>query len=455
MRSSSFCFSWRVVALTLLVGVASLQATVLTYPLGYAQDDDNPDFPAGTAGASVSSTYGDNVTQADIDAGYYGAEGGPTPDVLVWNDYENIYVKVSDDGFGDLASVLCSPYGWYLIELKTDTNHVIELHGFDMAARTDEGATIEVDIQIDGQTVEVLEPFIYGRAGVNGVEHVHFDGSNADGASGVHGFGTIVGRHIGIVVCPGTFGEDVGISNITFSQREDFQAYAAEPGSEATDVSLATSSLAWASHEDVVYDVWFGTRADFADVTPVRTVETTLDLAETALPFVSLDPDATYFWRVDTVQTDGTVTTGAVWSFTTVAGQAEAPTPLSESINQSGLEGQLSWTGPDGWEYVEACYHVYLGTEAESLVQISPSEGLSECVWPLTEALEASTTYFWRVDAVVHGVTYPGVVWSFDTAPLKATWPLPADKGAALASSHLRWGRGRYRRVTSSLLGNQ
>ncbi len=133
MNPLRFFMMLRAGAILLLVLAAAGQAAVLTYPMGYSQDDDNPDFPAGTSGASVTSTYGDNITQADIDAGYYGAAGGPTPNVLVWNDYENIYFKVRNDGYGDLPSVLCSPYNWYMLEFKADDNHLIDLHDFDLA----------------------------------------------------------------------------------------------------------------------------------------------------------------------------------------------------------------------------------------------------------------------------------------------------------------------------------
>ncbi|MDI6447500.1 hypothetical protein QJ522_00470 [Sedimentisphaerales bacterium M17dextr] len=252
--------------------------------MGYSQDDDNPDFPAGTSGASVTSTYGDNITQSDIDAGYYGAAGGPTPNVLVWNDYETIYVKVGDDGYGDLPSVLCSPYNWYMIEFKTDNNHLIDLYGFEMATRADEGAQITVDLLIDGQLVKRLSPHIFGKAIVDGLGRVHFDTSDAQGESGTYGFGTITGRHLGIRIWPNPLGEDVGITNIHFSQREDFQSFAPAPAPETTDVSLDTASLAWTSHDDVAYDVWFGTTADLAGVTPVRTAESALDLADTARP---------------------------------------------------------------------------------------------------------------------------------------------------------------------------
>jgi len=439
LRSSVVIKAFLLATLTLAV---SAQAAVLTYPLGYSQDDDNPDLPAGTAGGSVSSTYGDNITQADIDAGYYGAAGGPTPDVLVWNDYENVYVKVSDDGYGDLPSVLCSTYGWYMIELKTSNNYLIDLHGFNMAARTDEGAQISVDILIDGQMVKRIEPFVYGKAGVDGIKHIHFDTSDAEGEGGVYGFGPIAGRHIGIRVWPNPLGEDVGITNIHFSQREDFQAYAADPAPETVDVSLATTSLSWASHDDVEYDVWFGASSDLTDVTPIRTTESTLGVDQTALEFGALDPNMAYFWRVDTVQADGAVTEGAVWLFDTVAGQAGNPVPLSAAINQSGLNPQLAWTGPEGWEHVEATYLVYLAAAGEDLALVSPETGLSECGLALDETLLAATDYSWRVDTVVHGQTFAGSTWSFATAGLKATCPLPADEGEGLPGSKLRWVAG-------------
>jgi hypothetical protein len=438
---STLCYSkiFRATLIAVLALVVSVEAAVLTYPIGYSQDDDNPDVPAGTAGASVSSTYGDNITQADIDAGYYGAAGGPTPDVLVWNDWENVNVKVSDDDYGDLPSVLCSPYGWYMIEFKTDNNYLIDLHSFDMASRVDEGADIEIDILIDGETVKTLTPYIFGKEGMFGVKHVHFDTGMAEGDAGIYGFGQISGRHIGIRIWPRPLAEDVGITNIQFSQREDFQAFNAEPVSEANNVTLATSALTWASHDDVEYDVRVSTDADLAATTPIRVAETTLNLSQTALPLGEMDPNVTYYWRVDTVQAEGTVTNGPLWSFTTVPAEAFSPQPLTGSVNQYGLGRQLSWSGPEGWEHVRATYHVYLSDNQNTLTLISPTGGLGECSWLLNDSLKASTAYYWRVDTVIHDTTYTGTVWSFDTALSGATNPLPIHEGMAVAGSNLRW----------------
>ncbi|MHC4121867.1 MAG: hypothetical protein ACYSWO_30745 [Planctomycetota bacterium] len=45
-----------------------------------------------------------------------------------------------------------------------------------------------------------------------------------------------------------------------------------------------------------------------------------------------LDPGATYYWRVDEVEADGTVREGAVWSFATLPLEAHFPSPVDGAV---------------------------------------------------------------------------------------------------------------------------
>jgi hypothetical protein len=126
-----------------------------------------------------------------------------------------------------------------------------------------------------------------------------------------------------------------------------------------------------------------------------------------------LTPGVTYYWRVDEIGADkATTATGDVWSFTAASATAYGPVPADGAtwVDQGTA---LAWkTGKD--------------------------------------ALEANTTYFWRIDEVAAtGAKQPGPVWSFttmgtipiDDPSLLAWWRM--DEGAG--SRIIDWsGHGRH-----------
>jgi hypothetical protein len=133
-----------------------------------------------------------------------------------------------------------------------------------------------------------------------------------------------------------------------------------------------------------------------------------------------LEPGVTYYWKVDEVEADGvTVYPGALWKFTAQPYQAFAPTPADGATAQ--LPGQnLTWgAGKDA-----AQQHVYFGSDLLAVTNrdASVDQGITSELTFKTEALRASTTYYWCVDTVKADATVePGTVWSFTTGDAGAT----------------------------------
>ncbi len=131
-------------------------------------------------------------------------------------------------------------------------------------------------------------------------------------------------------------------------------------------------------------------------------------------PQASFDPGplefgTTYYWRIDEIEADGTTRhPGDTWSFTTVARQATRPDPANHAVGVA-LDKILSWAPG-----VSAATHdvyfgagsppPFIGNQAQARFDPGP--------------LEASTTYYWRVDEIeADGTTrYAGDTWSFKTA---------------------------------------
>lgn len=148
----------------------------------------------------------------------------------------------------------------------------------------------------------------------------------------------------------------------------------------------------------------------------------------------ALAPNTQFFWRIDEVGPGGTKK-GPVWSFQTGPAQAINPQPANGS---GGFDpaGNLQWTAGAG----AASHDVYLGTDMTAVENATPlSTGIfrgnqTGTIFDPIANLDASTTYFWRIDEVASdGVTKTkGDVWSFTTRLGKATAPMPANQATGV-----------------------
>jgi hypothetical protein len=129
------------------------------------------------------------------------------------------------------------------------------------------------------------------------------------------------------------------------------------------------------------------------------------------MPFPDgLVPGTTYYWRVDSIEADGTTKyEGNVWSFTITPKTAYAPEP-ADAAELVDLNVVLKWQPGFG-----AILHaVYFGDNFDDVNNAAgglPQGNMSYNPGELTMA----KTYYWRVDELEPPFTHKGDVWSFTT----------------------------------------
>jgi hypothetical protein len=214
-------------------------------------------------------------------------------------------------------------------------------------------------------------------------------------------------------------------------------AAAALPGKTSRphpdDASIAVGrafDLHWAPAADATsYEVYFGT----ANPPPSRGQQ-----AGTMFDPGQMSFDTTYYWRVDSVNSQGT-TAGDLWSFTTLS-----PNPPTRATLVSPADGATdvpvgtnrAWK----WGGSARSYNVYFGTSNPPAFQRNQT-GFSFS----SGTMAYCTTYYWRIDPVNDDGTTTGDVWSFTTQspptpPGQAANPTPADQATNVSRSvRLNW----------------
>jgi len=190
------------------------------------------------------------------------------------------------------------------------------------------------------------------------------------------------------------------------------------PALGATNIAISTP-LAWvAGANSSSYDVSFGT----TNPPPIVTANQT---ATTYQPAAALASNTTYYWRINAHGAGGT-TAGALWSFTTAAPATPAPsvpsgpTPANGSANALP-NAALNWAASTN----ATSYDVSFGTVNPPPLVSSNQQGTS-----YQAQSSASTTYYWKVDAIGAGGRTAGPIWTFTTgAPTPPPPPPPPPAG--------------------------
>ncbi len=191
-----------------------------------------------------------------------------------------------------------------------------------------------------------------------------------------------------------------------------------------------TFDLSWAPAVDATsHEVYFGT----TNPPPPQGQQTGTLFDPGQMSF-----GTTYYWRVDSLNNEGT-TTGDLWSFTTLL-----PNPPTKATLVSPAHGatDVPVNADRKWKWAGSArsYNVYFGTTNPPVFQRNQT-GFS-----FNPGLMAyCTTYYWRIDPVNDDGTTTGDVWSFTTTsppnpPGQADNPTPADQAIDVnRRGSLRW----------------
>ena len=176
---------------------------------------------------------------------------------------------------------------------------------------------------------------------------------------------------------------------------------------------VASPLFQWTAGDGAVFhDVYLGTTPDLTAANKVASRQ----------PFnlyyhvAGLQPGTTYYWRVDEIAADGTVTPSEVWSFKTMPATAWTPNP-PDGAAYIKPSVTLTWMGGQG-----ALNHdVYVGTNRADVEKgaASTSKGNQKTASLQLDGLAPDTTYYWRVDEVtMSGSKVTGEIWKFTTRPV-------------------------------------
>jgi hypothetical protein len=231
--------------------------------------------------------------------------------------------------------------------------------------------------------------------------------------------------------------DEVRLYNKVLTQAE-IQALALRPRAydpEPADGAMGVTSplLSWQPRGSAVFrNVYLGTTPGLGEA----------DLVSPNLPVTlywhppGFEPGATYYWRIDEVDPDGTVFTGDVWTFMFSPVEAWDPDPMDGSPYVDP-NATLSWArGLSG-----VSHDVYFSADETAVAEGSEDafKGNQFDTSYVTGDLELETAYYWRIDEVdTAGNKTTGDVWSFTTLPeipitdpnLRGWWKLDAGLGA-------------------------
>ena len=206
----------------------------------------------------------------------------------------------------------------------------------------------------------------------------------------------------GKIICGAPFDDDRGeLSGSVYIIESSVQAPLL--GSPATGLSSGNTSqnFTWnAATGAEAYHFQLSTDNEFTSIVVEQD-----DLTQTSVEVTDLVPNTTYYWRVRSVHTSGTLgwssTFSEPFSFTTGSGITAPGTPTlstpTDNNFPSGTDITLSWDAPSS--ATSYTLEVSDNTSFSSLVASCSGSGLNDTSF-LCQDLAPYTEYFWRVEAV-------------------------------------------------------
>jgi hypothetical protein len=243
----------------------------------------------------------------------------------------------------------------------------------------------------------------------------------------------------------GEFKLDFDIRNpgkITLTTVEAGKAFKPDPADGAV-YEDTWASLSWSPADGTVsHDVYVGEDFDQVNTGAGDTFrgnqgDTFYIIGFPGYPYPDgLVPGATYYWRIDELEADGTVNRGDVWSFTVPPKTAFKPNP-ADGAEFAELDTELSWTPGFG-----AMLHtVYFGDSYDDVSNASGGTSQGAAAYS-PGPLDPEKVYYWRVDEFDAIETHEGQVWAFSTLGAVGN-PSPANGAAGVQmNALLSWTPG-------------
>ncbi|KYK20377.1 hypothetical protein AYK24_03815 [Thermoplasmatales archaeon SG8-52-4] len=203
-----------------------------------------------------------------------------------------------------------------------------------------------------------------------------------------------------------------------------------EDGGTNIDTEANISWVCSDPNNDILsYDIYFGESSD-PPLVESDTVSTTYNPG-------SLDLETKYYWKIVATDSQGALTSGPIWSFTTRGNDApNTPSNPDPNDEETGvyINTDVSWTGgdPDG---DDVTYDVYFGTSPSPPLV---SENQSSTSYDPSGILDFETTYYWKIVAWDEfDESSTGPTWSFTTEenlpPNTPSSPDPEDGATDVA----------------------
>ncbi|MHC4535683.1 MAG: sugar-binding protein, partial [Planctomycetota bacterium] len=176
------------------------------------------------------------------------------------------------------------------------------------------------------------------------------------------------------------------------------------------------ANLGWQPGPTAVsHDVYFGENYEDVDTGIESTFQGNLTTNFLVVGFPGfavpdgLVPGATYYWRVDAINAEGTVYKGDIWNFMIPPKTAYNPVP-ADAADSVAPDVELSWTGG----YGAKLHTVYFDDNFDDVN--NATGGSTQGTLKYTPGtLKFAKTYYWRVDEFDVAETHKGDVWSFTT----------------------------------------
>jgi parallel beta-helix repeat protein/predicted outer membrane repeat protein len=219
------------------------------------------------------------------------------------------------------------------------------------------------------------------------------------------------GGRINIGAYGGTIESSMSLNDVNYFQQASYP----NPEYGSVNVFLDTM-LSWVSDPNAaIYEVYFGTNEQPPFIQ--KQYETVFDPSP-------LEPNTTYYWRIDEIDSSLNRVTGNTWMFLTgnQSIHPSHPYPVNGETIDVNIKTRLSWfSGLNA-----LTYDVYFGTDFNNVNEASimnplgvlVSAGQEPNFYTIPDTLKHDKTYFWRVDEKDNnGIITKGNIWSFVTVP--------------------------------------